>query len=49
MPFFIWSIVGSFTLFNILWYEVAFVTRDPEDPAEDSKPVLPDPDDAEWI
>jgi len=49
IPFFIWSLVGSFTLFNILWYEVAFVTRDPVDPTDDEKPILPDPDDADWI
>ena len=49
MPFLVWSAIGSFTLFNILWYEVAFVSRDPENPADDDKPVLPDPDDADWI
>ena len=49
MPFMVWSAVGSFTLFNILWYEVAFVARDPENSADDDKPVLPDPDDADWI
>lgn len=50
IPLLIWSTVGMFTLFNILWYDVAFMNYDPADGDQGQKPVIPPtPDDAEWI
>lgn len=50
IPLLVWSTVGMFTLFNILWYDVAFVTHDPNKSQDNGKPILPPaPDDAEWI